>query len=170
MPVELGVPGDRLRDIARALKRGFDDLQETDSGWRFVQFDHPVWGRQPARSKAERIPGNLVVSADEPAAEVDAIVVVVGFVDSFTGDVHLGNGMVVPGPGGEEPEADDDVAGGHPGERLPAVALFDEHGLQALIGSIHETVESRFEPAGVGPVAETAIVAWLQAVVHENRR
>ncbi len=171
MTVNLGVPGNRLRDVARTLKQGFDDLQETDSGWWAINFEHPVWGRDPAESVAERIPGNLVASSEEPGPEADALVVVVGYVDSFTGDAHLGNGMVVPStPAEEDPERRDDEDSRYPDRRLPAVALFDDGGLKALIGSVHHTGESVFETVSLGPTVDQAIGEWLEEIVRAGSR
>ncbi len=163
--VDLGISGDRLRDVARTLKQGFDDLQETDSGWWAINFEHPVWGREPAASAAERVPGNIVASSDEPGPEADVLIVVVGYADSFTGEVHLGNGMVVAStPAEEDPEREDDEDSRYPDRWLPAVALFEEGGVKALIGSVHHTDESAFETVSLGPEVDGAIREWLEEV------
>lgn len=166
MAVQVALAGSGFRDVARRLKSGFDDLQETDSGWRFVQFDHPAWGREAAGSIAERIPGTLVVASAEPGDEADALVVVAGYVDSFTGDVHLGNGMVVPGLAPDEAMADEDAPEDYPNRRMPAVALFDDGGPQALIGSVHDTRESRFELVSLGDAVDGAIREWLEEITR----
>jgi len=153
-----------LRPIARSLKAGFDDLQEADSGWWYVRFDHPAWGREDAASVAERIPGTLVVSSTEPGDDADALVVVVGYVDSFTDEVHLGNGMVVPATSPEERASEEDASEDYPNRRMPAVALFEENGLQALIGSVRETREPRFELVSLGETVDAAIREWLEDV------
>jgi hypothetical protein len=169
MAVQIALRGHRLRNIARGLKAGFDDLQETDSGWRFVQFNHPAWGRDAGASRAERIPGVLIVSSDEPGPDVDALVVVVGYVDSFTGDVHLGNGMVVPASATADTADDEPDADEYPNRRLAAVALFDDNGPQALIGSVHETRESRFELVSLGHDVDTAIQEWIEDEERKER-
>lgn len=169
MLVQVDVPTSRLRDVARALKAGFDDLQEMDSGWFFIDFDHPAWGRDPSASIEERIPGNVIVSGDEPADEADALVVAVGYIDPFTGEVHLGNGMVVPADGREEPVRDDDLGDEFEDRRLPAVALFVDGGVRAMIGSLHHTRESRFESASTGTVADSAIAEWLEEIARQGR-
>jgi hypothetical protein len=168
MSVQIALEGKRLRDIARSLKGGFDDLQATDSGWRYIQFDHPAWGREEATSTAARIPGNVIVSSTEPGDEADALVVVVGYVDSFTGDVHLGNGMVVAGISPEEPGDADHDAGAYPNRRMPAVALYqDEDAMhRALIGSVHGTRESRFELISLGDQVDEAIREWIEEIMR----
>lgn len=171
--IELGVPGSKLREIARALKAGFDDLQETDSGWRWIEFGHPAWGREAAGSLAERIPGPILTGTDEPPEEADALVLAVGFVDSFTGEVHLGDGMVVGDEGHDEPAADDDDEdSADPGmnRRLAAVALWDEGGVRALLGSIHETREVRFETVSLGSAVDGAMREWLEELARTGTR
>lgn len=168
MSTQITLPAGGLRPVARSLKGGFDDLQETDSGWRYVQLDHPAWGREDAETVAERIPGTLVVASAEPGDEADALVVVVGYVDSFTGDAHLGNGMVVPGISPEEPASGEHSPEDYPNRRMPAVALFEENGPKALIGSVHETRESRFELVSLGDTVDTAIREWLEEIVRSE--
>jgi hypothetical protein len=172
MLIELDAPGSRLREIACALKSGFDDLQETDSGWRWVQFRHPVWGRDAAGSTAERIPGQVFVGTDEPGDEADALVVAVGFVDSFTGEVHLGDGMVVGPEGRADPVRDEDIRSADPGmnRRLAAVALWDEGGVRALTGSVHGTREERFEVVSLGTAVDEAIREWLEELARTGTR
>jgi hypothetical protein len=170
MPVQVALKGTSPREIARQLKSGFDDLQETDSGWMYVQFDHPAWGREEASSTAARIPGDVIVSSVEPRDEADALVVVVGYVDSFTGDAHLGNGMVVPGSNPKEPGAADHDGGAYPSRRMPAVALFTDEDAKpsALIGSVHGTRESRFELISLGHEVDEAIREWLEEIVRQT--
>lgn len=167
MSRQVALSGSTFRDVARTLKRGFDDLQETDSGWRYVQFDHPAFGREPADTFAERIPGALLVSSVEPGDDADALVAVVGYVDSFTDEVHLGNGMVVPGVMPKETTHEGYELGEYPNRRMPAVALYDDGGVTALIGSVHETRESRFEPSGLGEHSDAAIREWLEDIDRE---
>jgi hypothetical protein len=161
MALDLGVPGDHLRDVARALKAGFDDLQEADSGWWYVDLDHPAFGREPAESLARRVAGTLIPTTDEPGAEADALVVPVGYADSCTGDVHLGNGMVVPGATGGRPTLST-RSGEDPGRRLAAVALFDDGGLRAIIGTLDEEEEAQFGATDLSPTVEQAIREWLE--------
>ena len=171
--IELGVPGTKLREIARALKAGFDDLQGADSGWRWIEFNHPAWGRGPAGSLAERIPGPILIGTDEPGEEADALVLAVGYVDSFTGDVHLGDGMVVGSEGRDDPAADDDDAdSADPGmnRRLAAVALWDEAGVRALLGSIHKTRGIRFETFSLGSTVDQAMLEWLEELARTGTR
>ena len=167
MARDLSIPAARLRDVARALKRGFDDLQEADSGWYYIDFDHPAFGRDAADSTARRIPGNLIVATEEPGAEADALVVAAGYEDSFTGDVHLGNGMVVPGAT-QGRATDSRPAGEDPDRRLPAVALFAEEGrAHTLIGTLHETrEEATFDTLDLSPQVEEAVAEWLEAAAR----
>ena len=166
MTHDLDLPAGRMRDLARALKRGFDDLQEADSGWFVVDFDHPAFGRDPAESIVDRIPGNVIDTTDEPGDEADALVVAVGYEDSFTGDVHLGNGMVVAGATQGRP-TDHDEAGEYPDRCLPAVALFEEDGRgRALIGTLRQTREAVFDTQDLSAQAEQAIKEWLEAAAR----
>jgi|SRR5215203_2813486 len=164
MIVHLHHPPGQLRRIARTLKRAFDDLQETDSGWYYIQFDHPAWGRDPADAIDARIPGNVIITSDEPGADADVLVIPVGYIDSFTGEAHLGNGAVLPTIPPEEPDTDEERAGEEPNRRLPAVALFLDGNVAALIGSLHETREARFEMLSFGDAATTAITEWLTGI------
>ena len=171
MLLELNVPAGRLREVARRLKRAVDEFQDVDSGWRYVDFDHPAWGREPADSVAERIPGNVIAVTDEPGSEADVLIVVLGYVDSFTGDVRLGNDIVVEGAGArteeDQREDDDEVfADEYPNSRLPALALFEEDGAKALLGWVHETREGRFETGTITPELETAVTEWLETVAE----
>jgi hypothetical protein len=164
MTVELNLPATRLRDVARALKAGLDDLQEADAGWFYVDFDHPAFGRDAGGAIAQRIPGEVIAASEEPGDEADALVVAVGYEDSFTGDVHLGNGMVVPGAS-QGRATPSEPAGEFPDGRLPAVALFAEGGrLHALIGTLHQTRESVFDTADLSPQTEQAIGEWLEEI------
>jgi hypothetical protein len=167
MARDLNVPAARLRDMARTLKRGFDDLQETDSGWYYVDFDHPAFGRDPAESTARRIPGNVIAATEEPGAEADALIVAAGYEDSFTGDVHLGNGLVLSGPT-QGRATYSQPAGEGPDRRLPAVALFAEGGrAHALIGTLHETrEEATFDTLDLSPQVEEALAEWLDAAAR----
>jgi hypothetical protein len=166
MAHDLSIPPARLRDVARALKQGFDDLQEADSGWYYVDFDHPAFGRDPAESTARRIPGDVLSATDEPDNEADALVVAVGYEDSFTGDVHLGNGMVVPGAT-QGRATYSQRSGDDPDRRLPAVALFAaEGGVHALIGTLHERREATFDTLDLSPQVEQAILEWLEAAAR----
>jgi len=166
MAQDLSIPAARLRDVARVLKRGFDDLQETNSGWHYIDFDHPAFGRDPAESTARRIAGTVIATTDEPSEEADALVVVLGYEDSFTGDVHLGNGMVVPGATQGRPTSSE-PAGAYPDGRLPAVALFEEGGrVHALIGTLHGTREASFDALDLSPQVEQAIAEWLEAAAR----
>ena len=166
MARDLNIPTGRLGDVTRSLKRGFDDLQETDSGWYFVDFDHPAFGRDAAESTARRIPGNVIAATEEPGAEADAIVVAVGYEDPFTGDVHLGNGMVVPGAS-QGRATSSQPAGEDPDRRLAAVALFAEGGgVHALIGTLHETREATFDTLDLSPQVEAAVAEWLEAAAR----
>ena len=162
MPIKLEGAAGQRRDLARRLKAAFDDLQEADSGWYYVDLDHPAWGRDAAGPMEARIPGVLVIDGDEPGNEADALVVAVGFIDDFTGEAKLGNGMVLPGlDAGALPRNDD--RNDYPSQRLPAVALYEEHGSAwALIGTIHQTRESRFEAGGLTHEAAAAITEWLR--------
>jgi hypothetical protein len=161
MALDLGVAGAQMRDVARLLKAGFDDLQEADSGWWYVDLDHPAFGRDPAESLARRVAGLVIPTTEEPGAEADALVVPVGYEDSFTGDVHLGNGMIVNGSTGGRPTAST-RAGEYQTRRLAAVALFNEGGLCAIIGTLEEGEEAQFHAPDLSPTVEQAIREWLE--------
>jgi hypothetical protein len=48
MLVDLKASARRRDQLAQLLKARFDDIQEADSGWRYVDFDHPAFGREEA--------------------------------------------------------------------------------------------------------------------------
>lgn len=168
MQITLELSAERLHDLARRLKKAFDRQQDADSGWRYVAFNHPAFGRGLAATVAERIPGNIIVESDEPGAGADALVVPCGIIDPYTRDVLLADGDAVDGRTNPEPPRDDDDPGAEPDDRLPAVALWTEAGrVQALLGTIHSTREHRFELEGVGANLASALTDRLHELAAE---
>ena len=171
MLVDLGVPAARRKALARRLKQAFDDLQETDSGWRYIDFDHLAWGRDAAETTAERIPGTVIIASDEPGDEADALVVVVGYADPFTGDVRLPDGSIVLAEDSFHHDHDEGTAGDDPSRLLPAVALFEEDGrLRALVGTVESTEEALFETTRIHDELATSIGNWVRDQAQTRQR
>lgn len=167
MQITLALPAGLLPEMARRLKEAFDRQQETDSGWGYVAFDHPAFGRGLTPTIAECIPGNILMQTGEPK-KADALVIACGIIDPYTGDVLLADGDAVEGSANPAPPPDEEDQGGEPAERLPAVALWAEDGrVHALTGTLHLTQESRFELTGVGPDLDQALRDRLTELAAE---
>jgi|SRR5579883_911979 len=168
MVIELNAPAAARGEVARRMKAAFDALEYVDSGWWYVDFKHPAFGREPRDRVAERVPGPVLAATEEPPADADVVIVAVGFEDPYTGDVHLGNNFTVSGVAETRRNPPDEDAGDGPSDRLPALALFDEAGrLHGLVGTIHATRETTFETAGVWPELVRAIAEWAQTAAQE---
>src|SRR5262249_4143473 len=149
--VELKAPTSARMAVARRIKEAFDALEFVDSGWWHVDVNHPAFGRDGGGATlAERIPGDVIPSTAEPPAGAEAVIVAVGFEDPSTGEVHTGNLLTsAAAPESQRNPRDEDSSVDSPDERLPALALFVQDGkLMALIGTIHNAEEARFELSG----------------------
>ncbi|MFN8556628.1 MAG: hypothetical protein U0531_04515 [Dehalococcoidia bacterium] len=163
MTESISIPADRWREVARRLKHDFDALQAVDSGWRAIDVQHPAWGRDVAGDAPviDHLAGPLIVTTAEPGDEAEAVVVVVGFTDPYTGDIWLGNDFTVRSEAAGGAEPDD--------RRLPAVA-FVRHGgaARAVLGMVEEGEEPRFSP-GAPPAVAAPVREWIEDILRGTR-
>lgn len=169
MVERLSPPPTQVRTIASTLKQAVDTAHDetVDTGYWYVDPEHPVLGRPAAGTVVERVPGPVVQTTELPEDRLLAVIVQVGYVDRMTGDVRLGSGETLERGEGEPllPESDGEVAGdpqADPPE--PAVALFaHENRAAALPGLLLQGDDGPvFRVGGMHQRLERAIVRWVR--------
>lgn len=169
MVERLSPPPTQVRALAAALKQAVDEAhnETVDTGYWYVDPEHPVAGRQAGDPMPERVPGPVIQATELPAEPVLAVIVQAGFVDRMTGDVRLGSGERLERieVGTLVPDHDGEVAGDPQADPpQPAVALFAHENRAAVLpGLLLQGDDGMvFHARGIHPRLEHALLRWVR--------
>ncbi len=163
MHITLGVPDERLGEVARALWDAYAPWDASGTGWAAV----PV-ADNAVRAVVERLmagrPEPVQFPGGEPGDTQGIAVIPVGVFDEMSGDVSLANdSVVIAGPDAGE----DEQHLAYWRDARPAVALYADGGwVQVLVGRLIDGLPPVFAAGCDWPELEQSIANWVSDVAH----